>query len=167
MPLAALVMAILVFSVMLFVAVVAILWPAALARLNAASIRTLPVLATKSMREQVASNSTPGMMRFWGISAIIILAVAGTRVTSAVVEDGIQEIGSKADSWIAWPIYVICLAQIVFGLSLLIRSRQIFERLRVKFDENGADLRRWMVVVLGSVGVGMGVVSLFVAASVA
>lgn len=167
MPLAALVMAIFVFSVMLLVAVVAILWPAALARLNAASIRTLPVLAPKSMREQAASNSTPGMMRFWGIGATIILAIAATGIVRTVIEEGIQEIGSETDSWIVWPIYVIGLAQIVFGLSLLIRSRQIFERLRVKFDENGADLRRWMVVVLGSVGLGMGAVSMFVAASLA
>lgn len=167
MPLAALVMAILVFSVMLPVAVVAILWPAALARLNAAAIRTLPVAAPKSMREQVASNSTPGMMRFWGIGAIVILAVAVTGVVRTVLEDGIQEIESETDSWLAWPIYAIGLAQIVFGASLLIWSRRIFERLRVKFDENGADLRGWMIVVVGAVGLGMGAVSLFVAASLA
>ncbi|MGW9184060.1 hypothetical protein [Agromyces sp. NPDC055661] len=167
MPLAALVMAILVFSVMLPLAVAAILWPAALARLNAASIRTLPVAAPKSMREQVASNSTPGIMRFWGIGAIVILAVALTGVVRTVLEDGIQEIESETDSWIAWPIYAIGLAQIVFGASLLTWSRRIFERLRVKFDENGADLRAWMIVVVGAVGLGMGAVSLFVAASLA
>ncbi|MFB9308297.1 hypothetical protein BJY17_002238 [Agromyces hippuratus] len=167
MPLAALVMVIFVFSIMLLVAVVAILWPAALARLNAAGLRTLPVAAPKSMREQAASNSTPGMMRFWGIGAIIILAVAVPRIVSSVLEDGIQEIGSETDSWLAWPIYAIGLAQIVFGSSLLIWSRRIFKRLRVKFDESGADLRRWMVVVVGSVGLGMGAVSLFVAASLA
>lgn len=165
MPLAALVMVIFVFSVMLLVAVVAILWPAALARLNAAALRALPVAAPKSMREQAASNSTPGMMRFWGIGAIIVLGFAATKVVGTVLEDGIQETTSDTDSWLTWPIYAIGLAQIVFGTSLLVLSHRIFERLRTKFDENGAHLRRWMVVVVGAVGFGMGAVSLFVAAS--
>lgn len=105
------------------------------------------------------------MMRFWGICAIVILTVAGTGLVRTVIEDGIQEIRSETDSWLAWPIYCIGLAQLVFGASLLIRSRRIFERIRVKFDENGADLRRWMIVVVGAVGLGMGAVSLFVATS--
>lgn len=165
MPFAALVMALVVLSIMLPVMVVAILWPGALARLNAAGLRTLPVAAPRSMREQAASNSTPGMMRFTGIVGLGILLVVGTAVTRTVLERGVEEIDAHASSWMVWPIYAIGIAQAIFGISLLVRSRLIFERLRGKFEKEGADLRRWMIVVLGAVALVMAATSLFVAMS--
>lgn len=158
-------MATVVVSVMLPVAVVAILWPGPLARLNAAGIRSLPVAAPKSMRERAASNSTPGSIRFWGVAALVVLPVIATNVIRTVLEDGIEEIAGPVDAWMAWPVYAIGVAQILFGSSLLIWSRRIFDALHAKFAENSADLRRWMVVVLGAVAFGMGATSLFVAVS--
>lgn len=165
MPFAALVMALVVLSVMLPVVIVAILWPGALARVNAAGIRSLPAVGTQSMREQAASNSTPGMMRFTGIVGLGILIVVGTAVTRTVLEQGVDEITPEASSWIVWPVYAIGIAQVVFGTSVILRSRRIFERLRVKFEQDGAHLRRWMIVVLGAVGLVMAATSLFVAIS--
>lgn len=165
MPFAALVMALVVLSVMLPVMVVAILWPGALARVNAAGIRSLPAVGTQTMREQAASNSTPGTMRFTGIVGLGILIVIGTAVTRTVLEQGVDEITPEASSWIVWPVYAIGIAQVVFGTSVILRSRRIFERLRVKFEQDGAHLRRWMIVVLGAVGLVMAATSLFVAIS--
>jgi hypothetical protein len=162
---AALVFVIAVFSVMLPVAVVAILWPTALARLNAAGIRSMPVAATKPAREQAASNSTPGFMRFWGFAAIGIMTLIGTNVAGIVFEGRIVHSDTAANSSFVWPIYLIGVAQVLFGLMFLIRSRRIFERLRIKFEEDRASLRRWMVVALGAVGIGMGATVIYVAIS--
>lgn len=165
MPLAALVMALVVFSVMLPVMIVAILWPGSLARLNAAALRTIPVAAPRSMRERAASNSTPGTMRFTGIVGLGILVVVGTAVTRTVLDQGVDEMGAEASPWVLWPIYAIGIAQAAFGISLLFRSRQIVEGLRVKFEQNGAHLRRWMIVVLGAVALIIAATSLFLAIS--
>lgn len=165
MPFAALMMALVVLSIMLPMTVVAILWPGALARLNAAGLRTLPVAAPRSMREQAASNSTPGMMRFTGIVGLGILLVVGTAVTRTALEQGTDETDAQASSWMVWPIYAIGIAQAFFGVSLIVRSRRIFERLSAKFEQDGADLRRWMIVVLGAVAIVMAATSLFVAMS--
>lgn len=160
---AALVFAIAVFSVMLPIAVVAILWPAALARLNAAGLRSLPVAAPKAMRERAASNSTPGFMRFWGIAAVGIITVIGANLLGIVREGGIQEPDTAANPSFVWLFYPIGVMQVVFGLAVLTWSRRIFERLRVKFEEESASLRRWMVFVLGVVGIGMGATVIYVA----
>lgn len=160
---AALVFVIAVFCAMLPVAVVAILWPAALARLNAAGLRSLPVAATRATREQAASNSTPGFIRFWGIAAVGIMTVIGANLLGIVREGGIEEPVTAAQLSFVWLFYVIGVVQVVFGLAVLTMSRRIFDRLRVKFEEEGASLRRWMVVVLGVVGIGMGVTVIYVA----
>ncbi|MGU3645359.1 hypothetical protein ACLBXX_10355 [Microbacterium sp. C23T] len=165
MPLAALVMALVVLAIMLPVMIVAILWPGALARLNAAGIRNLPVAAPRSMREQAASNSTPGTMRFTGIAGLAILIVVGTAVTRTALERGVDEITPEASRWIVWPVYAIGIAQALFGLCLIIWSGWIFERLQGKFEKDGAHLRRWMIVVLGAVALVMAATSLFVAVS--
>lgn len=162
---AALVFAIAVFSAMLPIAVVAILWPAALARLNAAGLRSLPVAAPKAMRERAASKSTPGFMRFWGIAVLGIITVIGSNLLGIVRDGGIDEPDAAADPSFVWLVYLLGVMQVVFGLGVLIRSRRIFERLRVKFEEEGASLRRWMVVVLGVVGFGMGATVIYVAIS--
>lgn len=162
---AALVFAIAVFSAMLPVAVVAILWPAALARLNAAGLRSLPVAAPKVMRERAASNSTPGFMRFWGIAALGIITVIGINLLGIVRDGGIEEPDAAASPSFVWLIYLLGGMQVVFGLGVVIWSRRIFERLRVKFEEEGASLRRWMVVVLGAVATGMGTSVIYVAIS--
>ncbi|WP_109212383.1 MULTISPECIES: hypothetical protein [Microbacterium] len=57
------------------------------------------------------------------------------------------------------------IALAVFGISLIIRSRRIFERLRVKSEEDGADLRRWMIVALGAVVLATAATSVCIAVS--
>jgi len=165
MPLAALVMMMVVLPLMLSGMVVAILWPGALARLNAAALRTFPVAAPRSMREQAASRSTPGTLRFTGIVGLGIVLAVGSGVTRTVLDEGIVESDTRASSWMVWLICAIGLAQAIVGISLIVRSRLIFERLRVTFHHDGAGLRRWMIIVLGSVGLALAATSLFVAVS--
>ena len=162
---AALVFAIAVLSVMLPIAVVAILWPAALTRLNAAAIRSLPVAAPKKMREEAASNSTPGFMRFWGVSAVVMGALISANLLGVVREGRIEDPGTASTMWIVVPFYLIGALHLTFGLVVLMLSRRIFERLRIAFGEAGASLRRWMVAVLGSVAMGMGATVIYVALS--
>lgn len=165
MPFAALVMALVVLSIMCPVVVVAILWPGALARLNAAGLRTLPVAGPRSLRERAASNSTPGTMRFTGIVGLGILLVVATAVTRTVLEQGIDEIDAHSSSWMVWPVYAIGITQAILGISLIVRSRRVFDRLRVAFEKEGALLRRWMILVLGAVALVMAATSLLIAIS--
>lgn len=165
MPFAALVMALVVLSIMIPVTVVAILWPRAVARLNAAGLRTLPLAAPRSIRDRAASRSTPGMMRFTGIVGLGILVVIATAVTRTVLERGIDDVDARSSSWTVWPVFAIGITQAILGISLIVRSRRIFGRLRVAFEEEGAFLRRWMIVVLGAVALVMAATSLLVAIS--
>ncbi|WP_160897377.1 MULTISPECIES: hypothetical protein [unclassified Microbacterium] len=41
----------------------------------------------------------------------------------------------------------------MFGVVLVVRSRRILDMLRRRFAEDGAGLRRWMVIVWGCVGI--------------
>lgn len=162
---AALVFAIAVLSVMLPIAVVAILWPAAVARLNAAAIRSRSVAAPKKMREGAASNSTPGFMRFWGVSAVVMCALISANLLGVVREGRIENQGTASTLWIVVPSYLIGVLQLAFGLVVLTLSRRISEWLRITFPEAGASLRRWMVAALGSVAMGMGATVIYVAIS--
>jgi hypothetical protein len=162
---AALVFAVAVLCAMSPIAVVAVLWPAALARLNAAGLRSLPVAAPKKMREQAASNSTPGSVRLWGVATVGIITVIGANLLGIVREGGIEEPSTTAKLSFVWMFYLIGVGQVVFGVAVLMLSRRIFERLRVKFEEEGATLRRWMVIVVGAVGIGLGATVLYVAIS--
>ncbi len=163
MPFSALLMMTVVLSIMTPLTIIAILWPAAMARMNAAALRTLPVAATRRSREQAASNSTPAMMRFVGIAGLGILLVIGAAVTRTVLDRGIDGVDARAPAWMLWPIYALGLGQAVFGIILAIRSRPIFERLRRAFEEDGAALRRWMIVLLGGAGLVLAATTLYIA----
>ena len=165
MPLSALVMVIVVVSGLLPLCVVAIVWPAQVAQLNAAALRTMPVAAPRSMREQAATNSTPGVMRFNGVGGLVIVVIIGWNVARTVVEEGVQVTGSQTDPRMAWLIYALGIAQLIFGASVLLGSRRLFERFRTRFDQHGAPLSRWMFVVIGALGVAMGLTSLLVGLS--
>lgn len=166
MPLSAVLMVLVVMPTMFLLGVVAILLPGPLARLNAAGLRNAPLPGPRSMREQAATNSTPGMMRFWGVCAVGMSLVIGSHVVRKVLDEGIEE-SAGGDPWMAWPIYGLGAAQIIFGLCVLVWSRRIFERLSPRFEQDGAPLRRWMVIVVGALGVLLGAVALFVAVSLA
>lgn len=163
MPFAALLMMTVVLSIMTPATVIAILWPAAVARVNAAALRTLPVAATRRSREQAASNSTPAMMRFVGVVGLVIMLVLGTTATRTVLERGIDGVDTPAPAWMLWTIYALGVGQAVFGIILVIRSRPIFERLRRAFEEEGAALRRWMIALLGGVGLVIAATTLYIA----
>lgn len=148
---AGLLFVLLVVSLMSALGVLGILAPAPLARVIAAGIRTLPVVAPKSMQERIASGSSPLIVRAWGILAVAFCAVIVTDLVAKIIDGRIWDQEASASVPTPWPLYVMATVHLLFGLILVLRSGPIHDRVRTRFAGSGADLRRWMLVALGAV----------------
>ncbi|WP_424711324.1 hypothetical protein [Microbacterium sp. SLBN-111] len=94
-------------------------------------------------------------MRAWGIGVLTVATLIAVSVASSVITHGIESTRPELTPVLAGGFIAIGAAQAISGIVFIVRSRHLLETLRRKFAEDGADLRRWMIVVWGCVALVM------------
>lgn len=153
MSLTGLIFAVVVLSIMIPLMVIAVVWPAPLARWNGAAQRTLPIAAPRRVRERAALASSPRLMRAWGTGGLTMGTLIVISITRSLLLNGIDPAPANLSPLLTGGFIVIGTAQAIFGVVLVVRSRRILDMLRRRFAEDGAGLRRWMVIAWGCVGI--------------
>lgn len=82
------------------------------------------------------------------IGTLIVISI-----TRSLLSNGIDPAPANLSPLLVGGFIVIGTAQAIFGVVLVVRSRRILGMLRRRFAEDGAGLRRWMVIVWGCVGI--------------
>lgn len=155
MPVGALIFVVAALTFMIPLAVIAIVWPAPLARWNGAAQRTRLFGVARPVRARSSVASSPWFVRAWGIAAFSIGALIAVSVASSVGTHGIESTRPELSPVLTVGFLVIGTAQAVFGTVLIVRSRHVHEALRRKLADDGADLRRGMIVAWGCVALVM------------
>jgi hypothetical protein len=167
MPMPALAMALIVLPTFVGVGFVALVRPVALMRLMGATVRMVVVVVPRSLRDRVADSMRPWTFRLWGVAALVMVGVVGGQIVHILLTEGIDEAATSSGPHLALPFLAIGAAQLAGGLLLIVRARPWTARLRPRFARYSADLKAWMLIVLGSLAALAGGVSLWVGLSLA